>query len=241
MTRYLKAESLKFQRSVSKRIAVLFPVFTFLLSLLSGSMMQLSALNWWYTTMLPGCLSILCTLADQKDGKKLGYRAVYALPVSLNKTWGAKIAVSGLYTAASTAVLIGAVLLSGAFLHGSMPAWYVCAGGILMIVTTLWQIPLCLFLSRKIGMAGTILANTGLGVFFGILCSTKTLWWLCPYSWTMRILTPVLGILPNGLPAQSGDPLLNPSSVPVGLLLSLLLFAALTALTARWFRNREAG
>lgn len=71
--RYLKAENLKFRHSVSKKLAVLFPVFTFLLSLLSGSFMQLSALNWWYTTMLPGCLSILCALADQKDGKKLGY------------------------------------------------------------------------------------------------------------------------------------------------------------------------
>lgn len=239
--RYLKAENLKFRHSVSKKLAVLFPVFTFLLSLLSGSFMQLSALNWWYTTMLPGCLSILCALADQKDGKKLGYRAVYTLPVSLKRAWCAKAAVSGLYAACSTAVLIGAVLLSGVFLPHPMPVWCACAGGILMIITTLWQIPLCLFLSRKLGMAGTVLLNTALGIFFGILCSTKTFWWVCPYSWTLRLLTPVLGILPNGLPAQSGDPLLNPSSVPVGLVLSLLLFAVLTVLTARWFRNREAG
>lgn len=241
MTRYFEAENLKFRRAFSKKLVLLFPVFTFLLSFLSWPFVQVSSLNWWYTTMLPGCLSVLCALADQKDGKKLDYRAVYTLPVSLKKAWCAKVLVVGLYAAVSSAVLVAALLLCGLFLPDPLPVWRVCAGGILMIVTTLWQIPLCLFLSRKIGMAGTVLLNTGLGIFLGILCATKSFWWVCPYSWTTRLLTPVFGILPNGLPAQSGDPLLNPTSVPVGLALSLLLFAVLLALTVRWFRNREAG
>lgn len=240
--RYLQAENLKFRRTFSKKLVWLFPVFTVLLSILSGNFFQLSALNWWYTTMLPGVLTILCALADQKDGKKLGYRTIYALPVSLKKAWRAKVCIAGLYSAASTLVLVAATLLFGLLLLSDpLPAWRVLAGGVLMIVTTLWQIPLCLFLSRKIGVVGTVFLNTVLAIFLGVLCSTKTFWWICPYSWSVRLMTPVLGILPNGLVAQSGDPLLNPSAVPVGVALSLVLLAVLLIVTERWFRNREAG
>ena len=89
-------------------------------------------------------------------------------------------------------------------------------------------------------MVGTVILQVGIGDVLGILFATKSNWWLCPYSWTARMITPVLGILPNGTLAPSGDPLLNPSVVPIGIALSLVLFALLLLATTVWFSRQEA-
>jgi ABC-2 type transport system permease protein len=109
----------------------------------------------------------------------------------------------------------------------------------LIFLTSLWQIPFCLFISSKIGMVGTILVQVAVGFLSGVLLATKSIWWLCPYSWTMRMITPVLGILPNGTLAISGDPLLNSSSIPLGIALAILLFIILLIATTGWFQKQE--
>ncbi|MNN53656.1 hypothetical protein D3C81_1684250 [compost metagenome] len=52
-------------------------------------------------------------------------------------------------------------------------------------------------------------------------------------------MCPVAGVHPNGVPLESGDPLLDTSVIPVGIAVSLLFFVASSWLTGVWFARRE--
>lgn len=52
-------------------------------------------------------------------------------------------------------------------------------------------------------------------------------------------MCPTLGILPSGLFAEPGDPLLNPNVIPIGIGMSILLFIILMFITTNCFKNQE--
>jgi len=240
MGQYLKAENLKFKQSFARKLIPIMPLATLLLTwVLCFNWYQVNAFNWWYVLMMPGYIALISALADQKEAKKLGYRGVLALPVSLEKLWVAKIMNLILYTALSCLFLLIGILLGSFTVSDPLPSGTACLGMLLIFLTSIWQIPFCLFISRKIGMVGTVLVQVA-GFLLGVLLATKPIWWLYPYSWTMRMITPVLGILPNGTLALSGDPLLNSSSVPLGIALAILLFIILLIATTGWFQKQEA-
>ncbi len=241
MGQYLKAENLKLKRTFTKKLILLMPLATLLLTwVLSFQWYQINAFNWWYVLMMPGYIALITTLSNQKEANKLDYRGVIGLPISLTKLWVAKILNLVLYTALSCLILLAGILLGYFTVPKPLPLGAACLGMLLIFVSSLWQLPFCLFLSRKAGMVITILLPLIAGLLPGVLFATKSIWWLCPYSWTMRIVTPVLGILPNGTLATSGDPLLKSSSIPLGTSLSLLLFILLMLITSGWFQKQEA-
>lgn len=63
----------------------------------------------------------------------------------------------------------------------------------------------------------------------------KPFWWLNPWSWPIRVMCPTIGIHPNGVPLENGDPLTSWAVVPPAVVLSVLLFAILARLTRRSF------
>lgn len=241
MWRYFKAENLKLKRTFARKLILLAPLATlFLTWSLAAIWFQVNAFNWWYILLMPGFIALVSALSDQIETKKLGYRGVFSLSVSLKKVWIAKNLALIFYMALSDLVLLIGVLLGGFFVPNPLPFGASCLGMFLIFITSLWQIPLCLFLSRKVGMVVTVILQAGIGDVLGILFATNSNWWLCPYSWTARIMTPVLRILPNGTLAQSGDPLLNPTVIPIAIALSLLLFAFLLLVTTILFPRQEA-
>ena len=55
----IRSELLKMRHSFSMKLVILAPLVTLLLSyLLSGSYVQLSAYNWWYSMILPLVVSL---------------------------------------------------------------------------------------------------------------------------------------------------------------------------------------
>ena len=57
--------------------------------------------------------------------------------------------------------------------------------------------------------------------------------------WSSRLMFPVLGVLPQGVMANPGDPMLNDGVIPVGVVLSIVLLALLLFATAQWFPKQE--
>lgn len=55
----------------------------------------------------------------------------------------------------------------------------------------------------------------------------------------MRLMVPLLGTLPNGLIAEPGDALLDAGVVPVGVILSLVLFGVLAVVVTRVLAAKE--
>ncbi|MCB2339728.1 lantibiotic immunity ABC transporter MutE/EpiE family permease subunit [Clostridium estertheticum] len=239
MLKYLQAENLKFKRTFIKKLIFLAPMVTFLIALSSVMWFQANSFNWWYMMILPGYISLMAVMANEKEEKKLRYRAVLGLPISLKKVWISKVLVNGIYMTLSCMILSVGIILGGYYFSIIIPFSRVIVAVALIVVTSLWQIPLCMFLAKKLGMLGAILINVGGGSVLGALIAIRSMWWICPYSWTARIMCPILGYLPNGLKAEIGSSILSPVVIPIGLILSLILFALLLIVTTNWFEKQE--
>lgn len=109
---------------------------------------------------------------------------------------------------------------------------------LILMITNIWQVPLCFFLAKKIAFVASVTINTILGIFLGILFADNNIYLLCPYSWGIRLMVPIMKILPNGLPAEDGNTLLN-TQIILPTMLSIILFALLSIFTSRWFSEQE--
>lgn len=241
MWKYIRAENLKCSRTFAKKLVVIAPLCMVLLAFGTGMYFTVNGYNWWYVLILPGFVTLLTALVNQNEDKKLHYRAVFALTVSLKKTWVAKVLMIGIYVAAACGIHMAGILVGMLTIRTGMSVavYKVIAATLLLILTSLWQIPLCLFLSKKFGLFVTVLFNLGGGIVLEILTVSKSFWWVCPYSWASRLMCPILGVLPQGVMAQADDPLLNSGVIPVGIVLSVLLFGLLLLVTAQWFPRQE--
>lgn len=111
-------------------------------------------------------------------------------------------------------------------------------GVVALTVSQLWEIPLFLFLSERFGMIVELLVCLFLTVGGTILASTGK-WYFFASAIPMRILSPLLHILPNGLRAEEGNPLLDAGVVLPGICLSIIWFILATILFLYWFDKRE--
>ena len=84
------------------------------------------------------------------------------------------------------------------------------------------------------------LINGLLGVVLGIMFSAGDYWLFSPYSWSIRAMVPMLKIMPNGLPADAGNMMLN-TSILLPCIFSILLFLLLSYLSSIWFAKHEVG
>lgn len=240
---YLKAENLKLKHTFTKKLIIIMPIISLLIATLSPAWYEANGFNWWYVMILPGYIALICSLVHQKEDKKIKYRGVMCLPIDLKKLWISKVLLIGNYVFLSCIILSIGILL-GRFIFPSaiinpMPVTKVIIGALVITITALWQVPLCLFLANKVGLFPTILINSGVGLVLNLIAVDKGLWWICPYSWTARLMCPILGILPNGLLAEMGNQLLNSNVIWSGITLSILLFILFILVTAHWFSKQE--
>lgn len=243
---YIRSENLKHKRTFTKTLIVLAPFVTALMNIFAPLWFQVNSYNWWYILLYPGFLTLTCALIEQRDDDKLKYRAVASLPVSQRKVWQAKIGVAGVYSLSGNLIFLMLNLLGGftILIISEIPltigVWQAVAGTACIVITSLWEIPLCLWLSQKAGIFIAVILNAGLGSVLGVFTATTSLWMLCPYSWTSHLMISVLGILPNGEPVADQSAAMPFWMIIPVLVISLLWFAALSFLTARWFVKKEA-
>ncbi len=239
MVSYLKAENLKLKRTFTKKLIFIAPIITLFFGAMSGPYYQANSFNWWYIIMFPGNIALFCALVNQKEEKKIKYGAVFSLPIDLKKVWFSKIGIISIYALFANIVLSLGVIAGKYIFTSTIPSTKAMAAGIIITIISLWQIPLCLFLAKKFGFFPPVILNVGIGLVLDTWMATKALWWLCPYSWTSRLMCPILRILPNGLLAEAKDPLLNSNVIPVGTGVSIALFIILLLATAHWFKKQE--
>ncbi|GIO35416.1 multidrug ABC transporter permease [Paenibacillus antibioticophila] len=241
---YIHAELLKLRRTFTARLVWLAPLLTLLLcaGLMAGSFFQSASYNWWYTMILPGAISLMGIGIIQKDRKKLNYRAILGFPTSLSKVWLGKIGAVSLLLLASSLLLLAGITLS-AFVFPFPAALSLkdsLTAASLLVLTFLWQIPLCMFLFMRLGMYGALLLNLLGNVIATVALATTELWWVIPYAIPARLMCPVINTLPNGLPVPAGDPLLEQGVLLPGVLIALGWFLLLSLLTMQAFKRQEA-
>ncbi|OMF96973.1 lantibiotic immunity ABC transporter MutE/EpiE family permease subunit [Paenibacillus sp. FSL R7-0337] len=241
MLNIIRAEHLKWRRTFIPKLAWIAPVFTLFLCavLMGGGFFQSGSYNWWYTILLPGALSLVCSLALQKDAK-LKYRGILALPFTPGTLWAGKIIACAYWLMAALLVFLTGVTAGGLLFGQTITLLGSLGGSILIFLTFLWQIPLCLFLAARLGLFAAVLLNLA-GTILGVVQFDKGgLWDYIPYAITAKLMCPVLSILPNGLPVPADSPLRSTDMILPGTLVSLGWFAILFLLTTVWFRRQEA-
>lgn len=242
---YLQAENGKHKRTFTRKLLFLAPLLTILMSAFAPLWFQLNSYNWWYVLLFPGFLTLLSSLIEQRDNGKLKYRAILPLPISLPRVWEAKIGIAAIYSLLGNLIFLVLNLLGGFALLAvfglplTIRVGDTISGFACMVLVSLWEIPLCLWLSKKWGIFVTLLINTGLGSILGIFAATTSLWFLCPYSWVPHLMITLLHIMPNGEPVTAPDMDMPLPMILLTVLFSFALFILLSFCTAKWFERQE--
>ena len=111
-------------------------------------------------------------------------------------------------------------------------------GFVLLTITYLWEIPLYMLLSSRFGMFAPISSCMILTLGSVAVIAHSKLWWIIPSAIPVRLMCPILGIMPNGLLAPVGCKLLDTSVIFPGVLLSLAWFVFVSRFTILWFKRK---
>ena len=237
---YLKSEHLKFKRTISNKLLFIIPLMTAIFAWIVGGFIgfQYTALYWWYAFLLPGAVAILCSLSHRKEENAGKYYSVFSMPLNLPKFEIAKgiILIEKLVVAA---VFLAIIISISNIISPATAVYSVLqsiAGSIGIILASVWQIPLCLYLARKTGLFLPIVLNTVLGIFMPIALGNTVVWWLVPYCYAAKLAEPLMGIELNGtFEGNCGFSI----TVLISIVLSILLFLILSYADAKDFSKRR--
>jgi len=247
MKKYIRSEWMKHRRTFVMKLLILAPVITLLMNVFAPMWYQQNSFNWWYILLFPGCLTLLCTICEQRDGGKMKYRSLIPLSIKLENVWIAKATVILLFDIVANLVFLSLNMLGGVavFLIYEIPISIsliqATAGIFCIIVASMWEIPVCLWLSKKVGAFATVVINAGIGSFLGVALANTKFWIFCPYSWISRLMVPAIGILPNGVPVseEAGNLPVPVAMIVLALLFSVILSFTLLRLSAKSFSQQE--
>lgn len=244
MKNYILAENLKHKRSFLKKLLVIAPIVAIAHAfIIMPFYFTVNAYNWWYVLLMPATFTLMPALMHRKEERKLKYRALFPLDVNLKKIWLSKIMTALVYIGISATIHLLGVFVLQSFVGNQFTENYVFVtlffASALLVLTTIWQVPLCFFLAKKVGFFAAIALNAVFGPMLGMLLSDSSFWLYCPYSWAIRAMVPIMHILPNGTVVAPTDPLISNTSLIFPCVLSLCLFLFLAVITAHWFAKIE--
>lgn len=246
----LQSELLKYKRTFTQKLILFFPLFFVLQALPQKLFMPADYLrpwqlvinlvfNWWPLIFLPLGIALFAILVDAQERKAGNYRSLCAHKTSPMYIWINKVLGMALYTLLATLVLVVSVVLAGLVTaKGAVPWTEILTAGLVTWITSLTFIPIQLWVTTWKG----IFPGMGVGFFgmiVGIVAATKPYWIVVPWSWPIRLMAPIIGVHPNGLTLEVSDPLREASVIPIGILVSILVFIVITAISAVWFKKRE--
>lgn len=241
MINILKAEHLKTKKTISRVLIWAFPslvfVMAFVFTLGMTNAYAESVWNWWYTLLLPGMLAIICYLSVTRE-KKTRYYNLMTLSVSKRKLMMGKTIYMGCVMFVSNVIIFVGAFLGGLLFTTRVPISGAAIAILVLTITQLWEIPLFLFLSERFGMIAELLACMFLSVGGTVVAPTGK-WYFFVSAIPMRTLCPFLHVLPNGIRAEAGNPLLDMSIVLPGICLSIIWFVIVTVLFLKWFDGME--
>lgn len=237
---YLKSEHLKFKRTISNKLLFIIPLIAAIFAWVIGGFIgfQYMAFYWWYAFLLPGAIAILCSMSHRKEENAGKYYSVFSMPINLLKFEAAKgiILIEKLLVAA----VFLAMLISISNIISPATAVYSALqniiGSIGIILASVWQIPLCLYLVRKTGLFLPIVLNTVLGIFLPITLGNTVVWWLVPYCYAAKLAEPIMGIELNGTFVGGYG---FSATIMIAIALSIFLFLILLYADAKDFSKRR--
>lgn len=237
---YIKAEKLKCKHTMINHLLIIAPVVTVFFAFLAGGLniFQSIGMYWWYMFVLQGMIAILCYFSIRIEESSENARLIYSLPVNLKNIKCAKnlLLVGKLLIAhvilSVLLIVIPAILFPDyiAYSFGEL-----LVGNIVIVLTSMWQIPFCFILMNKLGIFVPMVINTLMGLTTIVFIGNTSFWYIWPYCWSAKEMERFLRININGV-AQSQVEHIGFSNVIV-IIMAVILFLALMELDARLFKK----
>ena len=239
MKSIIKAELLKQKHTFHNKLVWFAPIITILIAflLMGGAYVEKGAYNWWYILILPGTVTMISSFIIVNE-KKRKFNGLFTILIDIKKLWYGKIIVSTIYLALTCLTFFFSITISGVILGREISIINSLTASILLFVLFLWQIPLWMFMSMKINTGFSVILSVILNFGFAAICAIGSLWWI-PFAIPARAMVTILGIMPNGLNVESGSNLINTNIIPIGIIISLGLYLALSYFLAKRFENQE--
>ena len=246
----LKSEFLKTKRTNIRKMIFIIPIICSLLAIgfnfLGGSeIVRLSVetiINHWGIIWVSVFIALTTGLLNNLEKKGTHFKTIIGLPINLYKKEISRTLLISGFLAIGSLALIMLLILASLLIQTTphlVPLSSCIAAVFLTYFITLWQVPFCLWLSRKTNLFITLLLNSMLNLNLGSIFAPTEDWWMIPYSWHLRMLMPVTQLHSNGIPLPENNGLLNSSVVPIAIILGLVFFILLTFITAKSFNKIE--
>lgn len=247
---YLKSEFIKTKRTNIRKMLWIIPLICSLLALafnfLSGEkeIVRLSAetiINHWGILWLSVFISLTAGLLNNLEKKSTNFKTIIGLPINLQKKEMSRVLLVIGFVVLGSVLLIATISLTSLLIPSPYlaPLSSCILAVVLTFVTSLWQVPLCIWFSRKTNFFITLLLNSMLNLSLGTFFAPTNDWWFIPYSWHLRVQMPLTKLHTNGIPLPQSDELLSYSVIPIALVLSLLFFLILFWFTVKSFNKQE--
>ena len=231
----VKSELMKMRHTFSMKLVFFAPLATLLLGyILSGSYVQLSAYNWWYTIILPVLVSMLSASMIVRE-RNTGMQNILCLPVSSSKIWLGKIMALILLVFGANLLLWLATTAAGFAASMEVSPLNGLIGCILLALTFVWQIPLVMLLTSLMGYFPALILSVGANLLLSTIGAEKSWFFLDPYAIPARVVCPFFGMHPNGLPLENGSSLLDGAAAVPGVMIGLTLLVKMTWVGCRLF------
>ncbi len=239
MTNYLLSERLKQKGKFRVKLLWIVPIITVLLALvlMNSPNLRNGAYNWWSTMMLPACITIfVCfSVSNEKMNNRHGLTMV---SINKKKLWYAQILLYSYYLFMCITVFFVFLTITGYVIGVDVHLKRDILTSFSLFISFVWQIPLWMWVTEKTGANLTFIISMFLNIGIPIVFSTTKYWWL-PFAIPLRIMCPIIGVQPNGLPVEAGSYLTDASVVPIGLVISVVLFLVLAVFSGLWYENSE--
>ena len=241
MISYIKTELMKEKRSANLKLGIIVPIIFVLFNIAMISLMGESpegksyilatSFNWYPLLILPIVLSLLVVNINVKE-KSEHIVLQKSKNLSFTKIELAKniIIVAELFII----LLISTILIftvATFFLGEKISLSQLIIATICLFIGSLPIVALSFLiygLTKK--KAVLILLNFVLTFPSAVIAVTKN-WILFPWSYNLRMLSPVVGVHPNGTCLETGSKLMNMDATYLGLLLSIAVYVVVLTLS----------
>lgn len=239
MLNLLRAELLKQKHRFSLKLVWIAPMFTIFLvvALMSGRYFMTGAYNWWYTMLLPGSFTMFAAFCVAGEKRK-NRHGLFGVVEQKKQLWMAQVLFSTGYLFATCLVFFVLVTLGGLLFGTMINVFKSGLANLILFLTFAWQMPLWMMVTEKMGKFVSVFLSLLCNFAIGVIVATGATWWI-PFAIPARLMCSVIGVLPNGLPAEIGNPLLDSSVILPGILITVFLYVLVLAFTSIWFEKRE--
>ena len=236
MKRIFLSNLLKIKNTSINKLIILFPLICALISLLFSSLggesvLSLTvetAVNQWGVIWINVIIAVVSGLLNKLELDSNKYSIflsriilVAFLSLVISIILGLILIVISLFLPTPSLTSLSRILLTV----------------LLIWVTTLWQIPFTLWLSRKTNLYFSMIINTIAPLIIGTSFSLLDNWYIFPYDWSLKLLEPMTKMKINGIPFGT-EYVPDYSMIYISLFLGVILFIILSEISAISFKKQ---